>query len=160
MSIKFRISLTEYKVEKYFSHGSLFSSEINAGVWALLKPSRDKLFADGAATRYGPDGRGMGLRFRQEQENFIFSTAFIWDLRCTQAIEWVPGAVSLEVKQPEREADHIPPSCVKNDGAVTPLPNTLCLIKDSDNLPFSALLWFNVDIVCMKRSNCEMFTAL
>jgi hypothetical protein len=28
-------------------------------------------------------------------------------------IQWVPGTRSLGVKQPEREADHSPPSCVE-----------------------------------------------
>jgi hypothetical protein len=39
-------------------------------------------------------------------------------------IQWVPGAVSQGIKQPEREADHSPVSSaeVKNGGAKLPLP--------------------------------------
>jgi hypothetical protein len=28
-------------------------------------------------------------------------------------VQWVPGALSLGVKRPEREADHLPPSSAK-----------------------------------------------
>jgi hypothetical protein len=39
-------------------------------------------------------------------------------------IQWVPGAVSPQVKGPGSEADHAPPSSaeVKNGGATPPLP--------------------------------------
>jgi hypothetical protein len=41
-------------------------------------------------------------------------------------IQWVPGALSLGVKQPGREADHSLPSSakVKVSRTVPPLPNT------------------------------------
>jgi hypothetical protein len=41
-------------------------------------------------------------------------------------IQWVPGAVSLGVKRPEREADHSPPSTakIKKSGPIPPLPHT------------------------------------
>jgi hypothetical protein len=37
------------------------------------------------------------------------------------------GGISLEVKQPGREADHLPPFSaeVKHDGAIAPLPDML-----------------------------------
>jgi hypothetical protein len=40
-------------------------------------------------------------------------------------IQWVPGAVFLGVKRPDREADHSPPSSaeVKNGGAIPPFPD-------------------------------------
>jgi hypothetical protein len=42
---------------------------------------------------------------------FLFTTTSRMDLRPTQPpIQWVPGALSLRVKQPGREADHLPPS--------------------------------------------------
>jgi hypothetical protein len=53
--------------------------------------------------------RGLGI--------FLFTTAFRMALVPTQPpIQWVPGALSLEVKLPGREADHSPPSSaeVKN----------------------------------------------
>jgi hypothetical protein len=42
---------------------------------------------------------------------FLFTTASRTALGPTQhPIQWVPGAVSLGVKRPGREADHSPPS--------------------------------------------------
>jgi hypothetical protein len=47
--------------------------------------------------------RGLGI--------FLFTTAFRTVLGSTQPpIQWVPGNLSLGVKQPRREADHSPPS--------------------------------------------------
>jgi hypothetical protein len=47
--------------------------------------------------------RGLGI--------FLFTTASRTALVPTQPpIQWVPGAISLEVKQPGREADHSPRS--------------------------------------------------
>jgi hypothetical protein len=39
-------------------------------------------------------------------------------------IQWIPGALSLELKRLGRKADHAPPSSarVKNGGAILPLP--------------------------------------
>jgi hypothetical protein len=48
---------------------------------------------------------------------FLFTTASRLALGSAQPpIQWVPGALSLGVKLPEREADHSPPSSaeVKN----------------------------------------------
>jgi hypothetical protein len=40
-------------------------------------------------------------------------------------MQWIPGALSPEVKRPGREADHAPPHSgeVKNCGAIPPLPH-------------------------------------
>jgi hypothetical protein len=40
-------------------------------------------------------------------------------------IEWVPGAISLEVKRPRREADHslLFSAEIKNGGTIPPLPH-------------------------------------
>jgi hypothetical protein len=47
--------------------------------------------------------RGLGI--------FLFTTASRTALRPTQPpIQWVPGALFLRVKRPEREADHLSPS--------------------------------------------------
>jgi hypothetical protein len=47
--------------------------------------------------------RGMGI--------FLFTTASRTALGPTQPpVQWVPGALSLEVTRPGREADHSPPS--------------------------------------------------
>jgi hypothetical protein len=55
----------------------------------------------------------------------LFTTAFRTALRPTQPpIQWVPESLSLEVKQPGREADHLPPSNaeVKNAWCYTSTP--------------------------------------
>jgi hypothetical protein len=61
--------------------------------------------------------RGLGI--------FLFTTASRTALGPTQPpIEWVPGALSLGVKRPGREADHSPPSSaeVKNSWSYTSTP--------------------------------------
>jgi hypothetical protein len=72
---------------------------------------------------YGLDDRGnlppQGL------ETFLFTTASRPALGPTQPpIQWVPGALSLEVKRPGREADHSPPTSaeVKNAWSYTSTP--------------------------------------
>jgi hypothetical protein len=61
--------------------------------------SRDSVV--GIATGYGPDDRGSRI--------FLFSTASIPALGPIQPpIQWVPGALSPEVKLQVREADHLP----------------------------------------------------
>jgi hypothetical protein len=57
--------------------------------------------------------RGLGI--------FLFTTASKTALGLTQPpIQWVPGALSLGVKRPVREADHSPPSSTEVN---PPLPN-------------------------------------
>jgi hypothetical protein len=79
--------------------------------------------------RYDLRVRGPGFGFRHGQEIFfLYSAAFRPALGPTQPpIQWVPEALSLEVKRLKREADHSPTSSadVKNDGAIPPLP--ICL---------------------------------
>jgi hypothetical protein len=58
---------------------------------------------------------------RQRQEIFLCSIAYRLALMPTQLpIQWVKGALSLDVKRPEREADHSSPSIaeVKNGGTL------------------------------------------
>jgi hypothetical protein len=60
-----------------------------------------------------------GFDSRQEHKIFLFSTAFRPALGPTQSpMQWVPGAVSLDVKRPRRDADNVPPSSAetKNGG--------------------------------------------
>jgi hypothetical protein len=61
--------------------------------------------------------RGMGI--------FFFTIASRTALGPTQPpIQWVPGALSLEVKRPGREADHSPPPSaeIKNVWSYTSSP--------------------------------------
>jgi hypothetical protein len=62
----------------------------------------------------------------RNDEIFLFSTPSRPALGPTQPpIQWVSGAISSEVKQPGREADHSPQSSaeVKNGRAILPLPH-------------------------------------
>jgi hypothetical protein len=56
---------------------------------------------------------------RRGPEIFLFTTASRSALGPTQPpIQWVPGALSLGVKRPEREANHSPPSSAEVKGCV------------------------------------------
>jgi hypothetical protein len=72
---------------------------------------------------YGLDDREFDSR--QALGIFFFTTASSQVLEPTQPpIQWVPGAHSLGVKRPGREADRLPSSRaeVKMHGAIPPLP--------------------------------------
>jgi hypothetical protein len=65
----------------------------------------------GMALGYGLNDRGSRVQFPAEAGNFLFTTASRTALGPTQpSIQWIPGALSLGVKRPGREADHSPPS--------------------------------------------------
>jgi hypothetical protein len=65
----------------------------------------------GIALGYGLDDRSSRVRFLAGVGIFLFTTASWTALRPTyHPIRRVPGALSLEVKQLGREADHSPPS--------------------------------------------------
>jgi hypothetical protein len=56
----------------------------------------------------------LGFYSQQGLGIYLFTTASRTALRPTQPpIQWVPGAISLGVKWPGREADHTPPSSTK-----------------------------------------------
>jgi hypothetical protein len=50
----------------------------------------------------------LGFDSRRGQVIFLFTTAAVGPIQ--PPIQWVPGALSLKVKVPRREADHSPPS--------------------------------------------------
>jgi hypothetical protein len=67
----------------------------------------------------------LGFDSRRGLETFLFTTVSRTALGPTQPpIQWVPGAISLEVKRPGREADRSPPSSakVKNAWSYTSTP--------------------------------------
>jgi hypothetical protein len=60
---------------------------------------------------YGLDNGVRGFDSWQGLGIFLFTTTSRMTLGHTQSsIQWVPGALSLGVKQPGHEADHSPPS--------------------------------------------------
>jgi hypothetical protein len=62
--------------------------------------------SSGTVLGYGLDDRG----FESRKSSEFFTTAYKPALGPTQPpIQWVPGAFSLGIKLPEREADHSPP---------------------------------------------------
>jgi hypothetical protein len=77
------------------------------------------------AMGYGLDDWSSRVRFPVGLGIFLFTTASRTALGPTQPpIQWVPGALSLGVKRPGREADHSPPSSaeVKNAWSYTSTP--------------------------------------
>jgi hypothetical protein len=85
----------------------------------------------------------LGSDSRRGLGTFLFNTASRTALGPTQPlIQWVPGALSLGVKQPGREADHSPPSGaeVENTWSYTSIPQYVfmgwCLVKHRDNFTF------------------------
>jgi hypothetical protein len=70
------------------------------------------LISVGIALGYGLDDRGsgvLGFDSRRGLGIFLFTTASRTAVGPTQLpIQWVPGALSLGVKRPGREADHSP----------------------------------------------------
>jgi hypothetical protein len=73
-----------------------------------MNKSRDS--SVGIALGYGLDDRGSRVRFPTEAVNFSLHHRVQNGSGPTQpSIQWVPGALSLGVKRPGREADHSPP---------------------------------------------------
>jgi hypothetical protein len=61
----------------------------------------------------------IGVRITAGAGNFSFDTGFRPALGPTQPpIKWISGALSLEVKQPGREADRSPPSSAEFEECV------------------------------------------
>jgi hypothetical protein len=69
------------------------------------------IFQSAQRLGYGLGDCGSRVRFPAGAGNFLFTTASRTALGPTQPpIPWVPAALSLGVKRPEREADRSPPS--------------------------------------------------
>jgi hypothetical protein len=78
----------------------------------------------GVALGYGLDDRGYRVRFPEGAGNFFSSPPRperLWGPP-KPLIQWVPGALSLGVKRPGREADHSPPSSAENEWSYTSIP--------------------------------------
>jgi hypothetical protein len=83
--------------------------------------------AVGSAMGYGLVGRGIGVQFPVGAQ--VFSPPRLHRL-WGPPTQRVPGAFSLGVKRPGREADYSPPTSAefKNGGAIPPIPHTLSCI--------------------------------
>jgi hypothetical protein len=95
---------------------------------------KQNLWFSGIALGYGMDDRGS----RRGLGIFLFTTASRTALGPTQSpTQWVPGALSLCVKQTGRDADHS-----------SPLPQYVlmawCLVKHRDNFTFTFVEWTTV----------------
>jgi hypothetical protein len=99
----------------------------------------------------------LGFDSRRGLVISVFKTAFRTALGPTQPpIQWVPGALSLGVKQPGREADHSPPSSAEDKECVELYvysSNTHSLsgarLKHRDNFTFYGYIYriyINIDI--------------
>jgi hypothetical protein len=87
------------KFAPFYSTESVYYNE--------FRRSRDSVV--GIATGYGLDDRDGRSLSPGRVKNFLFSTSsksVLWSTR--PPIQWVPGALSLSVKRPGREADHSP----------------------------------------------------
>jgi hypothetical protein len=97
---------------RYVGHVARGYETRNAPKILVEKPegkSRDS--SVGIALGYGMDDRGSRYDYRWGLGIFLFTTASRTALEPTQPpIRWMPGALSLGVKWPGREADHSPPS--------------------------------------------------
>jgi hypothetical protein len=96
------------------------------------------------ALGYGLDDWGSTVRFLAGAWNFLFTTVSRIALGSTQhPIQWVPGALSLGVKQLGCEADHSPPSSAEVR-AIPALPKyafmVWCLVKHRDNFAFAFMI--------------------
>jgi hypothetical protein len=130
---------------------------IYISIYQLSIMSRDSSI--GIALGFGLDDRGFGVLrfdFRRRLGIFLFTTASRMALRPTQPpIQWVPGALSLGVKRPGREADNSPPFSaeVKNAWSYTSTPQyvfmTWCLVKHRDNFIFTFTLppWHRIVLI-------------
>jgi hypothetical protein len=107
--------ITKYRIN--------MSSDTYFTVPTYSSKSRDSSVS--IALGHGLDDRGSRVRFPAGAGNFLFTTAFRTALGPNQPpIQWVPGALSLGIKWPGREADHSPPSSaeVKNSWTYTSTP--------------------------------------
>jgi hypothetical protein len=92
----------------------------------------------------------LGFDSRPGLGIFLFTAASRTALGSTQPpLQWVAGALSLEVNWPGREADHSPPSSaeVKNAWSYTSTPQyafmAWCLVKHRDNFTFTFYTYEN-----------------
>jgi hypothetical protein len=98
------------------SIASLWVSLVSFTAITLCVKSRES--SASIALGYRLEDRGSRVRFPAGLGIFLFTTASRTALGSTQPpIQWVPGALSLGVKRPGREADHSPPLVPRSKNA-------------------------------------------
>jgi hypothetical protein len=128
--------------EQYKLQSSLLCSFLQLPV---TSKSRDS--SVGIALGYRLDDRGSRVRLPAGAGNFSLHHR-VQNGSGAHPAPWVPGALSLGVKRPGREADHSPPSSakVKNTWSYTSTPQYVfmawCLVKHRDNFTFNFVLVF------------------
>jgi hypothetical protein len=149
-SIPGALSLGEKRPGREADHSSRSSAEVkNARTytsppqyafmsWCSVK-AQERLYL---YLTYGLDD--WGFESREGLGIILFTTSSRSALRPTQPpIHWVPGALSLGVRRPRREADHLSRSVPRSRmrGAIPPLPNTPSWrgahLKHKDNYTFT-----------------------
>jgi hypothetical protein len=97
------------------------------------------------ATGYGLDDRMIGDRFPAGAGNFLFDTVSTPALGPTQPpIQGIPGALSLGVKRPRREADHSLPSSTE--------------VKESVELYHHSPIRLHVMVISSTQGQLYLFT--
>jgi len=118
-----QLSRREHNLRSVFHVGQLFAFSFFLSFFTSLLRFFLRMcnfFPSCTALGYGLDDRWF--ESRQGLGIFLFTTVSRPPLGSTQlTIQWVPGALSLGVKRPGREADHSPPSSaeVKNAWSYT-----------------------------------------
>jgi hypothetical protein len=136
-----------------------FSRKFTLCVYAPVH-NRSQDSVVGIATSYGLYDRGVGVRVPVGSR--FFSSPKRPDRRSTQPpIQWVPGALSPGVKQPEREVDHSPPTSteVKKMWIYTSTPIrlhgvVLNYLSTGTNLPFTLTGKCNYVLLLNVKKHC------
>jgi hypothetical protein len=80
-------------------------------MYSIITQKEQPGSAVGIVTDYGLDDRGVGVRVPVGSRILFFHVIKKQALGLMQPpIQWVPGAFSLGLKRPGREADHLPPT--------------------------------------------------
>jgi hypothetical protein len=134
---------------------SIFSRPLSIS----LRPSKGTGIAQ-SVQRWATGWMTGGFESRQGLGIFFFTTASRPDLGPTQLpIQWVPRALSRELKKLGREADHSPPSNAefKNEWSYTPLPQYSFMVWCSVKAQGQLYLYLQVQVTF---SVCSTFRAV
>jgi hypothetical protein len=131
-------------------------------LYAHLKPPDNSLvFWAGTAQSVQRRAGRPGFDSRQRQDIFLFFSVSRQTPEWTQpSIQWVPGALSQEVKRPGHENDYSPPLSaeVRNGGATSPLPTYIFMAWSLINYAHRQHCFFftsNISAVTLRILNVE-----